>query len=146
MRWIGVDVGDARVGLAVSDPETGLALPLRTVPAAGAIREIVDLVEELNAGVVVGWPLELTGREGRAAARVRRFVEALEDGIAERGLSVEVHRTDERLTTGLAEALLDEAGVHGRKRKSVVDQVAAVQILQSFLEELSGSDGARKDD
>lgn len=135
-------MGTARVGLALSGEDSSMVLPHDTVPAADAVGAILDLVDELDAGVVVGWPLELTGREGRATRRVEVFLEQLAAEAVRRGTELVVERRDERLTTGLAEALLDEAGVYGRKRKGVVDQVAAVQILQNFIEE---RDGANED-
>lgn len=116
-----------------------MALPHETAPARDAAQKILALVSEYDAGIVVGWPLELTGREGRATQRVSLFLERLEDAAEKAGLELTVEKRDERLTTGLATSLLDEAGVYGRKRKAVVDQVAATQILQSFLEE--GRDG-----
>lgn len=135
MRWIGVDVGEARVGLAMSDETGSFALPQQTAAAHDAVTVIVDLAAEHAAGVVVGWPLELSGRTGRATRRVELFVTQLEQEAAARGLELRIHKRDERLTTGLAHSLLDEAEVWGKKRKGVVDQVAAVQILQAFLEE-----------
>lgn len=134
-RWIGVDVGEARVGLAVSDPLGTIALPHATVSAKTAVAEIVALCAEHEANVVIGWPLELSGQAGRAARRVDRFIEALEHAAAAAQLSIEVQRRDERLTTGLAATLLAEAEVFGKRRKGAVDQVAATQILQGFLDE-----------
>ena len=136
--WIGVDVGTVRVGVAVAR-EGGLAVPHGTFDASEAVERLVDLLVELDTpNVVVGWPLELSGREGLAARRVAAFVEGLERAAVAREHAVNVNLRDERLTTGLAEALLDDAGVHGRKRKGVVDQVAATQILQAFLDESDG--------
>ncbi len=146
MRWIGVDVGDARVGLAVSDESGRFVLPHETARAADAVDTIVSLADELQAGVVVGWPLEMSGREGRATQRVAVFVAALEQEAAVRGLTLTIHKRDERLTTGLAETLLDAAGVWGSKRKGVVDQEAAVQILQNFLEEEASRHGESEGD
>ena len=137
-RWVGVDVGTARVGLALSDESNSFALPHATAPAKDAIADIVTLCAQHEAGVVVGWPLEMSGREGRATQRVANFLQRLEQAAQSAGLELDVRRRDERLTTGLAEALLSEASIYGKKRKQVVDQVAAVQILQGFLEETKG--------
>lgn len=135
---IGVDVGQARVGVAVSE-DGRLAVPHATLPAADAPARIVELMANLETALVVlGWPLELSGREGLATRRVEQFIERLEAAAETLGHEIEVHLRDERLTTGLADVLLDDAGIRGRKRKDVVDQVAATQILQAFLDEDQG--------
>lgn len=137
--WVGVDVGEARVGIAVSE-DGRLAVPHATFEARDASERLLDLLERLQTqNVVVGWPLDLAGREGEATRRVERFVERLTSAADQRGATLHVEYRDERMTTGLAEALLNEAGVRGRKRKKVVDQLAATQILQQFLDE--GTDG-----
>ena len=137
-RWIGVDVGDARVGIAITDDGVGMALPHATVAADEAVREIVDLVAEHDAGIVIGWPLQLDGSTGRATRKVEVFIEKLETEATSRGIELTIEKRDERLTTSLAEQLLSEAGVYGKRRKQVVDQLAAVQILKAFLEERHG--------
>ncbi|WP_219413598.1 Holliday junction resolvase RuvX [Pseudonocardia nigra] len=133
-RRLGVDVGAVRVGVAVSDPDGVLATPLRTVPrdvAGGAdLRTIAELVSEHEAvGVVVGLPRTLAGREGPAAETARAFAEALE-----RVVDVPVELSDERLTTVVATQQLRQRGVKGRKQRAVVDQAAAVAILQGWLD------------
>jgi putative Holliday junction resolvase len=132
---IGVDVGSVRVGLARSDAAGLLATPLETVtvrPDSDAhFRRIVTNVTELGAlEVVIGLPRSLSGREGSAAATVRAY--AVE--VARRVAPVPVRLVDERLSTVSAHAQLRAAGVKGRKRRPVVDQVAAVVILQSALD------------
>ena len=134
--WVGVDVGSVRVGVAVAEDGT-FAVPHATMPADDAPAGIVALLESLGVtNVVVGWPLELSGREGFAVRRVQLFIDRLEKEAAGRELVLNLKLRDERLTTGLADRLLDDAGVRGKKRKGVVDQVAATQILQAFLDEL----------
>ncbi len=133
--WIGVDVGSVRVGVAVTDPGGTFALPLDTFDRDEAIPRIVDLMEEREtANVVVGWPLELDGAEGQAVHKVRAFLEELKKEVESRGRSLQVEKVDERLTTSLAEVMLDEAEVRGRRRRQVVDRIAAQQILKAFLE------------
>ncbi len=132
---IGVDVGTRRIGIAVSE-DGGLALPHATLDADTATEAIVALVVERDAStIVIGWPLELDGREGRATRNVARFLERLEKALTEEGIEPEIVRYDERLTTSAAQALLSEADVYGSRRKKVVDQVAATQILQNYLDE-----------
>lgn len=133
-RRLGVDVGAVRIGVAVSDPDGVLATPLVTVPrdveAGSDLRAIAGLVAEYEAvGVVVGLPRTLAGREGQAAATAREFAEALAGA-----LDVPVDLSDERLTTVVATRQLRDRGVKGRKQRAVVDQAAAVAILQSWLD------------
>jgi putative Holliday junction resolvase len=137
-RRLGIDVGAVRVGVAVSDPDGVLATPLVTVPrdvqGGSDLRTIAGLVAEHEAvGVVVGLPRTLAGREGPAAETARQFAAALEGA-----LDVPVDLSDERLTTVVATRQLRERGVKGRKQRAVVDQAAAVAILQSWLDAVRG--------
>ena len=135
---LGVDPGDARIGVASSDPSGFLATPVETVRRGkGDVRRIAQLVEEREAvEVVVGLPRSLSGTEGPAAEKVREFAARL----ARRVAPVPVRLCDERLTTVSAESILREQGRSGARRRAVVDQAAAVLILQTALdtERLSG--------
>jgi putative pre-16S rRNA nuclease len=133
---LGVDVGEARIGVAVSDPAGLLATPVETVRRGrGDLRRLVDLAEQLQVvEVVVGLPLSLSGACGSAAEKATAFAERLADHIRSRGLEVSVRLSDERLTTVSAERVLRERGRTGAKRRSVVDQAAAVVILQHALD------------
>jgi putative Holliday junction resolvase len=158
---IGVDVGSVRVGLAVSDPDGVLATPVETLPrdttraaphtsdglatpqGAGkggkAIRSagiptdlarIADEVAERQAlEVLVGLPRSLSGGEGPAAKAARAYAAALAELV-----DVPVRLVDERLSTVAAHRSLREAGMKGRKQRAVVDQVAAVVLLQNALD------------
>jgi putative holliday junction resolvase len=133
-RLLGVDVGAVCVGVAVSDPAGVLATPLVTVPRdvedGTDLRTIADLIAEHEVvGVVVGLPRTLAGREGAAAEAARAFAVALEAAV-----DVPVELSDERLTTVVATRQLRERGVKGRKQRAVVDQAAAVAILQGWLD------------
>jgi putative Holliday junction resolvase len=133
-RRLGIDVGAVRVGVAVCDPDGVLATPLVTVPrdvdGGSDLRTIAGLVAEHEAvGVVVGLPRTLAGRDGPAAETARAFADAL-TGV----LAVPVELSDERLTTVVATRQLRERGVKGRKQRAVVDQAAAVAILQGWLD------------
>ncbi len=135
---LALDVGTRRIGVAVSDDRGAMALPLETVdaePRGEAVDRIVKLVGDYQVGdVVVGWPVDMQGREGRAVGRVRAIVEPLEKRLEAAGHDeVEVHRWDERLTTTEANRLLDDVDVTRRRRKQAVDQVAACKILEGFL-------------
>ena len=129
---LGIDPGDARIGVARSDPSGFLATPVETVPRRrGDLARIAALVVELEAvEVVVGLPRSLSGREGPAATKVREFGKVLARRIA----PVPVRLSDERLTTVSAEAMLRERGRKGGRRRAVVDQAAAVVILQHVLD------------
>jgi putative Holliday junction resolvase len=129
---IGLDPGDARIGVATSDPSGFLATPLETVRRGkGDLRRIERIVEEAEAvEVVVGLPRSLSGGEGPAAAKVREFAGRLALRIA----PVAVRLCDERLTTVSAESMLRDRGKHGQKRRAVVDMAAAVLILQNALD------------
>jgi putative Holliday junction resolvase len=129
---LGIDPGDARIGVARSDPSGMLATPVETVSRGeGDLDRIAAILEEEAAvEVVVGLPRSLSGREGPAAAKVREFAVAL----ARRVDPVPVRLCDERLTTVTAESMLRERGKKGAKRRAVVDQAAAVVILQNALD------------
>lgn len=131
-RRLGVDVGDARIGVASCDPDGLIATPVETVPAGpAAIGRLVALAEEYEAlELVVGLPLGLSGREGPAAAKVRAFASAL--AAALRGVSVRL--IDERLSTVAGQAQLHASGRTTRSSRSVIDQAAAVVILQSAID------------
>jgi putative Holliday junction resolvase len=129
---LGIDPGDARIGVARSDPSGFLATPVETVRRGkGDLARIARILEEEEAiEVVVGLPRSLSGREGPAAVKVREFAAQL----ARRVAPVPVRLCDERLTTVSAEAMLRDRGRKGTKRRAVVDQAAAVLILQHALD------------
>ncbi|MCG5465759.1 MULTISPECIES: Holliday junction resolvase RuvX [Micromonospora] len=137
---IGVDVGQVRVGVSRSDPDGILATPLVTLardltaaPDAvpSDLAELAALVAEHEAvGVVVGLPVNLAGKHGPAAVHVKAYADRLVDVIA----PVPVTLTDERMSTVVASRRLAERGVRGKRQRAVVDQAAAVEILQSWLD------------
>ncbi len=133
--WFGVDVGSVRVGIAKSDASGTLASPLITLrrqsTTNGDIDELAVLVREHSAaGVVVGLPRTLAGREGSAAQLAREYGAQLQTRIA----PTRVIFIDERLTTVSAGRTLTGSGVRGRAQRAVIDQVAAVLILQQWLD------------
>ncbi len=132
---LGIDVGSVRVGLSRSDVSGLLATPLETVQRTEGsdahYERIALLVTELAVcEVIVGLPRSLSGAEGAAAGLARAY----SDEVARRVAPVPVRLVDERLSTVTAHQRLREAGVKGRKRRPVVDQAAAVVILQSALD------------
>jgi putative holliday junction resolvase len=136
---IGVDVGTVRVGVAVSDPDGLLASPLATLARdTDGQADIIELgrlsTEREAVEIVVGLPRSLSGAEGPAARAALQYAGMLADRVH----PIPVRMSDERLTTVAAERRLREAGIRGRKGRSVVDRSAAVLILQGWL------DGARR--
>lgn len=134
-RRLAVDVGAVRVGIALSDPAPMLATPLVTLQrdeTGGAdLRQLTDLVAEHEVvEVIVGLPKTLAGRHGAAAEAAESYAEAL----AERIDPIPVRFSDERLTTVTASRMLSQRGVRGKRQRAVVDQVAAVEILQAWLD------------
>jgi putative Holliday junction resolvase len=134
--WLGVDVGTVRVGVARSDPAGILATPLATLArdASGGkdVADLAALVAEHEAvGVVLGLPRTLRGREGPSAAMARDYGAALAAHIT----PVPVEFVDERLTTVSAQRKLHEGGLRGsRATRAVIDQAAAVELLQHWLD------------
>ena len=129
---LGIDVGTVRIGVAASDADGALAVPVATVRRGrGDLDEIVALARDRGvAGLVVGLPLTLSGQEGPAAQASRAFA----TDLARRVAPTPVRLVDERLTTAGAARGLRDAGVSGRRSRHLVDQVAATAILQGALD------------
>ena len=134
-RRLGIDVGSVRIGVATSDPDGILATPVETVARDRGdkhVRRLAQLVNELEAvEVVVGLPRTLADRSGPAAQDAIGLAEALARRIA----PTPVRLADERLTTVTAQRSLREAGVRAKGQRSMIDQVAAVGILQNWLDQ-----------
>jgi putative Holliday junction resolvase len=137
---LGVDVGTVRIGVAASDPDGLVATPVRTVARVadqpgerrtGDLVELAEITADRSAQVVyVGLPRHLSGTEGAASGAVRAYCGALAHAIA----PVPVRLVDERLSTVTAHQALHAAGRSGRRHRAVVDQAAAVVILQSAID------------
>lgn len=135
-RVLGLDLGDARIGVAISDDGRRMAVPLGTIRtgAPSDVKAIADLVAEHGVTmVVIGHPLLLSGEAGERAHLAERFAEALRSL-----LPVEVVLQDERLSTAEADRALREAGTSGRDRRRAMDRSAATVILQAWLDARSG--------
>ena len=137
---VGVDVGDARIGIARCDPSGMIATPVETVRRGpGDLARLLALAgEEEAVEVVVGLPRSLSGGEGPAAVKVRSFAAEIAAALA----PLPVRLCDERLSTVTAEAVLRGQGKKGQKRRAVVDQAAAVVILQNALDTERGTGAA----
>ena len=133
MRILGIDYGDARIGLALSDESETLSSPLGTISPKSmrkAIDEITAIVKEKGAGLIVlGLPINMDGSMGERVEKTKAFGSNLE-----RVSGIEVVYKDERLTTVSAERSLLESGVRREKRKEVIDTVSAQIILQGYLD------------
>ena len=129
---IGIDLGTVRIGVAACDPAGLLATPIDTVRrGTGDLDRIAAIVAERDAfEVVLGLPLSMSGAEGPSASSVRDYSVTLAARVA----PVHVRLVDERLTTVAAARGLRNAGVGGRRARTVVDQVAAAAILQAALD------------
>jgi putative pre-16S rRNA nuclease len=132
---LGVDVGSVRVGVAVSDPDGRLASPLTTLArdaVSGAdLDRLAEIVREREVvEVVVGLPRSLSGRRGPAARAAEEYATALAARVA----PVPVRLADERLTTVAATRTLSDRGITGPRQRAVIDQAAAVLILQAWLD------------
>lgn len=132
MRILGIDPGEQRIGVAMSDEDAMLASPLATIDGANrsvAAKEIAALFAEHRCDkCVVGLPIQMDGTEGRSAKRARQLGEKLTSA----GLTVIFW--DERMSTSMASRMLHQAGKSAKKQKSIIDQAAAVVILQAYLD------------
>jgi len=132
MRILAIDYGEVRVGIAVSDPLGIIAQPVKTMAndpeLIENIRKIVDEYGNVSE-IIVGLPKALSGELGLSAQKVLVFVETLKSS-----LTIPINTIDERLTTKQAEKELIAAGLSRKKRKTVIDQTAAVFILQNYLQ------------
>lgn len=137
-RRLGLDVGTARIGVASCDPDGILATPVETIRVVSGgpkweqeLKRLRELVEEYDAiGVVVGLPVSLKGRETASTEMARSFVSAL----AQTDPDLPVEFVDERLTTVTASAALHGAGRNTKKQRNVIDQAAAIVLLQAWME------------
>lgn len=152
MVWLGIDLGNARVGLALSDPELTFAHPAGNVTVHGdyfqAFDDVLNVIEDEHVErVVVGLPLQMDGTEGASAKKARRWAKSLdrrlaaemEDELSGIDWMPDIMLVDERLTTVDAHRRLLDAQLGTRRHRAVVDQQAAVTILQTAL------DGRRAD-
>ena len=133
MKVMGIDYGEKRVGVAVSDPMGSIAMPLKTLNVRGdadALDQVCAIVEETEAeALVIGMPYNMSGSAGPMAQKVAAFVESVRARV-----SVPVSTTDERLSSQVVERVLLDADMSRGKRKGVRDKLAAQVILQGYLD------------
>lgn len=133
MRYLAIDLGSRRIGLAISDQLQTLASPLGVLrPGPQLVDQVGRIIKEQSVGaVVVGLPLNMDGTEGPQAKKVREFAEVLA-----RRIDVPIYLQDERLTSFAAEERLGDWPLSRAKKQVRVDAVAAAEILEAFLERL----------
>ena len=145
MRYMGLDIGDKTIGVAVSDPLQISAQGITTIERVGVKKDttkVLELAKEYDVSTIVsGLPLMLSGEDSPQTEKVRAFVEKLENKARSTGMKLEFVFQDERFTTKIAEDVLIAADMRREKRKTIIDRQAAVIILQSYLDTIR-----RKDD
>lgn len=134
MRWLSIDFGEKRIGIAVSDPLAITAQGVTVIQRNQSIKKDLELIRqmvhtyEVNS-IVLGLPKNMNGTEGPVAEKVRRF-----GALLEKELEIKIIYWDERLSTSSAQRVMIDADVSRKKRKEKIDQVAAVIILQNYLD------------
>lgn len=140
MKYLGLDVGDKTIGIAVSDGLMLTAQGVETLQRIGVRKDagkVIDLAKKLECtGIVVGLPLMLSGEDSIQTKKVREFALMLENKLRSTGENITVVLHDERFSTKIAENVLISADVSRKTRKKVIDKQAAVIILQSYMDGL----------
>ncbi len=138
MRWIGLDIGDKTIGVAVSDPLFISAQGVTTIERVGIKKDtskVLEYVKDYEADTIVsGLPLMLNGTDSPQTEKVREFVTRLENKARSMGFKLNFVFQDERFTTKIAENAMIDAGMRREKRKEIIDRQAAVLILQSYMD------------
>lgn len=137
MRILGVDFGDSRIGIAVSDPMGWTAQGIETVEWRGSIEKPAERIAKLAGDykaekIIVGFPKNMNGTIGPRGEKTQGFID-----ILSRKTNIEIVKWDERLSTVSANRTMHEIGIKTSRKKKVVDQIAAVFILQGYLDSLS---------
>lgn len=138
MRYLALDVGDRRVGVAVSDESGSVAAPVTVVKRASKAQDfarIAQLVREHGVGtLVVGHPLNADGSSGHQAERIERYAAALDQALKSEGIDLAMVLWDEFLSTQQAQAAMIATGRKAKDRRARIDAVAAAVILQDYLD------------
>lgn len=135
---LGVDVGKARVGVARSDPDGVLAVPVETLPRTEALEKLAALTHDYEVlEIIVGLPISLGGADTASTTDAREFAHALAEAV-----SMPVRLVDERLSTVSAQQMLSQGGTEARKQRHIIDQASAVIILQHSLDQESRTGAA----
>jgi putative Holliday junction resolvase len=145
MRIMGIDYGDARIGIAVSDSLGWTAQGIETIEWKDSLKKpvkrIKQLIDEYSVEkIIVGFPRNMDGTVGPRGEKTLEFISLLE-----RELNVGILKWDERLSTVAANRAMHEMGVKTFRKKKVVDQIAAAYILQGYLDSLENNNSAKKE-
>ncbi len=149
-RILGIDYGDSRIGIAVSDPFGWTAQAVETIQQRGsldkAVQRIQQLAKEYNVSkIVVGFPKNMNGTIGPRGEKTNEFIAQIDaavnncgemEGMNKTPDAIEIIKWDERLSTVAANRTMFELGIKTTKKKGVVDQIAAVYILQGYLDSI----------
>ena len=132
MRYLAIDYGDKRTGLAICDPQETVVSPLQVIEGQKKLVEkIADVIETESAqAIVIGLPLNMDGSAGPRAKLVQQFADRLKNQV-----NVPIFLQDERLTSFAAEQKIAPAGLTRKKKKKRIDAIAAAQILEAFLKQ-----------
>ena len=137
-RILGIDLGEKRTGVAVTDLTGTLAGGLELIIADGlnaCAVKVMDLAEKYGVcEIVLGYPINMNGTKGEKALNAEKFKGKLEKLIAEKDLEISVVLFDERLSTSLAHVYMNETGIKGKNRKQKVDMLSAQIILQNYID------------
>jgi putative Holliday junction resolvase len=135
---MGVDLGEKRTGVAITDLTGTLAGGLELITADGLkafAAKIIELAEKYNVyEIVLGYPVNMNGTKGEKAKKAEKFKGKLENLIEEKGLKIQVMLFDERLTTSLAHVYMNETGIKSKNRKQKIDMLSAQIILQNYID------------
>ena len=138
MRWMGLDIGDKTIGVAVSDPLFISAQGVTTIERIGIKKDtskVLEYAREYEVDTIVsGLPLMLNGTDSPQTEKVRDFVTRLENKARSQGFKLTFVFQDERFTTKIAENAMIDAGMRREKRREIIDRQAAVLILQSYMD------------
>ncbi|MEN8905077.1 MAG: Holliday junction resolvase RuvX [Clostridiales bacterium] len=142
MRILGIDFGESRIGISMSDPLGMIAQGCDTIEWKGAelipYDKILEKVKINNVSkIVVGLPKNMNGSMGPRADRTLVFIEGLKKIILEEKLEVDIIKWDERLSTKAAYRTMHEIGLKAKKKKGIVDKLASVHILQNYLDSIA---------
>jgi putative holliday junction resolvase len=139
-RLLGIDHGESRIGLAISDELGSFAHPYRTLQSSPQVVEEIRVIVERErlSGIIVGLPKNMNGTLGPSAAKAKAFGELLAKAMP----SIKIQFWDERLTTQEAQRALHAAGKNAKQSKKMIDQVAAQILLQNYLDSLQWASNA----
>lgn len=150
MRYLGIDFGEKRIGLAIGDDEVKIAFPFQTIDGQLPLTKILDqliqiLIDESIVAIIIGLPIRLNGQNGIQSQKVEAFKVSIENqlvvayGRYSQSLmpNIQVKLWDERLSTTEAQKRFQRSGIQQQKQRSIIDQAAATIILQAYLDSLA---------